>query len=71
MPPVIIVKPGTCSADIVELLRLLTCKRGPPKVRPRIEVEACELICQMSRENALWDAPRIQGELRMLRIEVR
>src|ERR1700737_3338031 len=31
--------------------------------RPRIEVELCALIRQMSTENQLWGAPRIHGEL--------
>jgi len=38
--------------------------------RPRIAQEARELIRRMSRENPLWGAPRIHGELLMLGIEV-
>jgi transposase InsO family protein len=38
--------------------------------RPRIEAELRALIRRMSRENLLWGAPRIQGELLMLGIEV-
>jgi hypothetical protein len=38
--------------------------------RPRIDAEARALIRRMSRENPLWGAPRIHGELLMLGIEV-
>src|SRR5215472_8559844 len=38
--------------------------------RPRIDRELRQLIRRMSRENPLWGAPRIHGELLMLGIEV-
>ncbi len=38
--------------------------------RPRINREIRDLIRQMSRDNPLWGAPRIDGELLMLGIEV-
>jgi hypothetical protein len=38
--------------------------------RPRIETDLRALIRQMSRENPLWGAPRIHGELLKLRFEV-
>ncbi len=38
--------------------------------RPRIDSEIRALIRRMSRENPLWSAPRIHGELLMLGIEV-
>jgi transposase InsO family protein len=38
--------------------------------RPRIDSEIRALIRRMSRENLLWGAPRIHGELLMLGIEV-
>ena len=38
--------------------------------RPRIDRELRDLIRQMSRDNPLWAAPRIHGELLMLGIEV-
>src|ERR1700726_91474 len=38
--------------------------------RPKIDSEIRALIRRMSRENPLWGAPRIHGELLMLGIEV-
>jgi hypothetical protein len=38
--------------------------------RPQIDRELRQLIRRMSRENPLWGAPRIHGELLMLGIEV-
>jgi hypothetical protein len=38
--------------------------------RPRIDSETRALIRRMSRENPLWGAPRIHGELLILGIEV-
>jgi hypothetical protein len=38
--------------------------------RPGIDCEMRELIRRMNRENPLWGAPRIHGELLMLGIEV-
>ena len=38
--------------------------------RPRIDREIRDLIGRMSKENPLWGAPRIHGELLMLGIEV-
>jgi hypothetical protein len=38
--------------------------------RPRIEQELRELIRRMSKENPLWGAPRIHGELLKLGFEV-
>jgi len=38
--------------------------------RPRVSGEVRELIAQMTRENFLWGAPRIHGELLMLGFKV-
>ena len=38
--------------------------------RPKIDCEIRDLIRRMSRDNRLWGAPRIHGELLMLGIEV-
>jgi hypothetical protein len=38
--------------------------------RPRIDSEVRDLTRRMSKENSLWGAPRIHGELLMLGIEV-
>jgi hypothetical protein len=45
-------------------------KSGHVGGRPRIDFEMRALIRRMSRENPLWGAPRIHGELLMLGIEV-
>ena len=39
-------------------------------VAPYVAVETRELIRQMSRDNALWEAPRIHGELLKLGIDI-
>ena len=38
--------------------------------RPKVERSLRDLIHQMSQENPTWGAPRIHGELLMLRFEV-
>ncbi len=40
--------------------------RNEPTGRPKIDVEICNLVRRMSRENPTWGAPRIQSELRLL-----
>ena len=47
--------------------RWKSCRRGG---RPRVSREIRDLIRQMSRENPLWGAPRIHGELLMLGVEI-
>ena len=38
--------------------------------RPKIELDLCELIRRMSKENPLWGAPRLHGELLKLGFEL-
>jgi hypothetical protein len=38
--------------------------------RPRVSSEVCHLIARIARENFLWGAPRIHGELLMLGFSV-
>jgi len=44
--------------------------RHRPGGRPPVSLEVRDLIRRLSRENLLWGAPRVHGELRMLGIEV-
>ena len=44
--------------------------RHRPSGRPPVPLEVRDLIRRLSRENLLWGAPRVHGELRMLGIEV-
>jgi hypothetical protein len=44
-------------------------RRGHPG-RPPVSQETWDLIRQMSRENPLWGAPRIHGELVKLGIDI-
>ena len=44
-------------------------RRGKPG-RPRVPREVRDLIRKMSRENSIWGAPRIHGELLKLGIDV-
>ena len=68
----VIVRPETVIAWHRKGFRLFwTCKvrRGEPG-RPPVSPETRKLIRQMSRENPLWGAPRIHGELLKLGIDI-
>jgi transposase InsO family protein len=68
----VIVKPETVIAWHRAGFRLFwtwTSRRGRPG-RPAVPHEVRELIRRMSRENPLWGAPRIHGELLKLGIDV-
>jgi putative transposase len=61
---------GDCLAPqgLPSVLDLEDSARSPG--RPRVPREVRELIRMMSRENAIWGAPRIHGELLKLGIEI-
>ena len=50
--------------------RQLQARRHRPPGRPRIDVEAQQLIRRTAAENALWGSRRIVGELRALGFDV-
>ena len=64
-----IVKPATAIAWHRKRFRLFwTWKNRHGRVgRPAVSCEVRDLIRRMSRENALWGAPHIHGELLKLR----
>jgi len=68
----VIVKPETVVAWHRKAFRLFwtwKVRRGQPG-RPGIPRDVRDLIRKMSRENPLWGAPRIHGELLQLGIEI-
>jgi transposase InsO family protein len=68
----VIVKPETVIAWHRKGFRLFwtwKVRRGQPG-RPPVSKETRELIRKMSRENPLWGAPRIHGELLKLGIDI-
>ena len=68
----VIVKPETVIAWHRKAFRLFwtwKVRRGQPG-RPSVPKDVRELIRKMSRENPLWGAPRIHGELLKLGIDV-
>jgi len=68
----IIVKPETVIAWHRKGFRLFwawRARRGQPG-RPKVPKHVRELIRKMSRENPLWGAPRIHGELLKLGIDI-
>jgi Integrase core domain len=71
LPVVMIIRPETLvrwhRADLRRYWRWQSRRRGG---RPPIEAELRALIRRMSRENLLWGAPRIHGELLKLGFEL-
>jgi len=67
-----IIKPGTVVGWHRQGFRLFWRwkSRGRRLGRPKIDKELRDLIRRMSRENPLWGAPRIHGELLMLGFDV-
>jgi transposase InsO family protein len=68
----IIVKPGTVMAWHRKGFRLFwtwKSRRGQPG-RPAVPKDVRDLIRRMSRENPMWGAPRIHGELLKLGIDI-
>ena len=68
----VIVKPETVIAWHRKGFRVFwnwKVRRGQPG-RPLVSQEARNLIRQMSRDNPLWGAPRIHGELLKLGIDM-
>jgi transposase InsO family protein len=66
----VLVKPATVVDWHRKGFRLYWRRRSRHLGRPGMNREVRELICQMSRANPLWGAPRIHGELLKLGIEV-
>ena len=59
-----VVKPETLLSWHRNLFRIVwRCKSRPKGRQPRITPETIELIKQMARDNHLWGAERIRGEL--------
>ncbi len=69
---VVIVKPDTVIRWHRRGFRLFWTWKSRPRRwgRPPMPQEVMELIRRMSRENPLWGAPRIHGELLRLGIEI-
>ena len=68
----VIVKPDTVIAWHRKSFRLFwtwQVRRGQPG-RPTVPKDVRELIRRLSRENVLWGAPRIHGELLKLGIDI-
>ncbi len=69
---VVIVKPDTVIRWHRRGFRLFWTWKSRPRRRgrPQVPQEVKELIRRINRENPLWGAPRIHGELLMLGIEI-
>jgi putative transposase len=66
----VLVKPGTVVQWHRKGFRLLWRWRSPRLGRPKIGAEIRTLIRRMSKDNPLWGAPRIHGELLKLGIQI-
>lgn len=66
----LLVRPATLLRWHRDGFRRYWCWRSRPCGRPRIERATIALIKRMARENALWGAPRIHGELLKLGIVI-
>ena len=66
-----VVQPATVVGWHRTMFRTYWRWRSRPRAgRPRVDAEIRELIARMARENPLWGAPRIHGELLMLGFRV-
>src|SRR6202163_3811075 len=71
LPALMIIRPDTLVRwHRAGFRRYWRWRSRPPGGRPPIEAELRALIRQMSRENLLWGAPRIHGELLKLGFEL-
>ena len=71
LPVVMIIRPETLVRwHRAGFRRYWRWRSRSPGGRPPVEAELRALIRQMSRENLLWGAPRIHGELLKLGFEV-
>jgi transposase InsO family protein len=71
LPALMIIRPETLVRwHRAGFRRYWRWRSRPPGGRPPIEAESRALIRQMSRENLLWGAPRIHGELLKLGFEL-
>ena len=68
----VLVKPATVIQWHRAGFRLYWRWRSRPRRlgRPRVDCQVRDLICQMSKANPLWGAPRIHGELLKLGIRI-
>jgi putative transposase len=66
----ILVKPATVVEWHRKGFRIYWRWRSRRPGRPRVNLEIRDLICRMSKDNPLWGAPRIHGELLKLGIEI-
>src|ERR1700676_5150333 len=71
LPALMIIRPDTLVRwHRADFRRYWRWRSRSPGGRPPIEAELRALIRQMSRENLLWGAPRIHGELLKLGFEL-